>query len=64
MRFAERMATDHKSVDAAFKAEMLEHFEPAEMAELMMMVGMYISLGRMLVITGANKMACEIYVQE
>ena len=58
------MATDHTSVDPAFLAELGKAFEPAEVAELLMMVGMYISLGRMLVVTGANKAACEIYVPE
>ena len=64
MRFAEKMATDHRSVDAAFKAELHEHFDAAEVAELAMMVGMYISLGRMLVFAGGHKLACEIYVPD
>jgi hypothetical protein len=49
-------------VDSAFKAELREHFEPAEIAELGMMIGQYISLGRLLVIFGADRVACEIYV--
>ncbi len=61
MRFAERMASDFTTVDSAFKAELLEHFEPAEMAELGLMIGQYMALGRMLVISGGHKMACEIY---
>ena len=62
MRFAEKLATDCRSVDAAFKAELREHFEDAEIAELGMMIGQYIALGRMLVTFGADKAACEIYV--
>ena len=61
MRFAERMATDFRTVDSAFKAELLAHFSPAEMAELGMMIGQYLALGRMLVIAGGHKIACEIY---
>ena len=62
MRFAEKLATDFRSVDAAFKAELREHFEEAEIAELAMMIGQYIALGRLLVIAGGHKAACEIYV--
>ena len=61
MRFAEKLASDFRSVDAAFKAELREHFEPAEIAELGVMIGQYLALGRMLVITGGHKAACEIY---
>ena len=62
MRFAEKLATDFRSVDSAFKAELREHFEDAEIAELGFMIGQYISLGRLLVIAGGDKLACEIYV--
>ncbi len=62
MRFAEKLATDFRSVDAAFKAELREHFEDAEIAELGMMIGQYIALGRMLVTFGGDKAAREIYV--
>ena len=61
MRFAERLATDFRSVDEAFKREMLEHFSPAEFVELGLMIGQYMALGRMLVIAGGDKHACEIY---
>ena len=61
MRFAEKLATDWQSVDAAFKAELREHFSPAECSELGLMIGQYMALGRMLVIAGGHKAACEIY---
>ena len=64
MRFAEKLANDFRTVDEAFKAELLEHFEPAELAELGMMIGMYLALGRLLVIAGGHKGACEIYVPD
>ena len=64
MRLAETMATDFRSVDAAFMTELRTQFSDAEVAELLMMIGQYISLGRILVITGAQKAACEIYVPE
>lgn len=64
MRFAEKLATDFRGVDAAFKAELREHFSDAEIAELGMMIGQYISLGRLLVIAGGHRAACEIYVPD
>ena len=64
MRFAERMATDHRTVDTAFRAELREHFADAEIAELAMMIGQYIALGRLLVISGGHQMTCEIYVPD
>jgi alkylhydroperoxidase family enzyme len=64
VRFAEKLATDFRSVDAAFKAELRERFSDAEIAELGMMIGQYIALGRLLVVAGAHKAACEIYVPD
>ena len=64
MRLAEKLALDFRSVDAAFKAELREHFSDAEVAELLLMIGQYIALGRLLVIAGAHKAACEIYVPD
>ena len=53
---------DFRSVDAGFKTELREHFSDAEIAELGMMIGQYLALGRLLVIAGGHKMACELYV--
>ncbi len=44
--------------------ELREHFGDAEIAELGMMIGQYISLGRLLVIAGGHKAAGEIYVPD
>lgn len=55
------MATDFRSVDAAFARELREHFSDAEIAELGLMIGQYMALGRMLVISGGHQGACEIY---
>jgi hypothetical protein len=64
VRFAEKLATDFRSVDSTFKAELRESFRDAEIAELGMMIGQYIALGRLLVIAGGHKLACEIYVPD
>ena len=42
-------------------AELREHFDDAEISELGLMIGQYMALGRMLVIAGGHKYACEIY---
>ena len=45
-------------------AELREHFDDAEISELGLMIGQYMALGRMLVISGGHKLACEIYDPE
>jgi len=64
VRFAERAALDFRRVDEAFVAELRTQFSDAEIAELGMMIQQYIALGRLLVMVGADKGACEIYVPE
>jgi len=64
VQFAERAALDFRSIDDAFVAELRRHFSDAEIAELGMMVQQYVALGRLLVMAGGDKMACEIYVAE
>ena len=64
MRFAERAALDFRAVDEAFMAELRGHFSDAEIAELGMMIQQYIALGRLLVMAGGDKLACEIYVPQ
>jgi alkylhydroperoxidase family enzyme len=64
VRFAERAALDFRTVDASFMTELRAHFSDAEIAELGMMIQQYIALGRLLVMAGADKGACEIYVPQ
>jgi len=59
-----RLALDWRSVDAEFVAELRSQFSDAEIAELGMMIQQYVALGRLLVMAGGDKMACEIYVPE
>ncbi|MDE0886646.1 MAG: hypothetical protein OSB70_14055 [Myxococcota bacterium] len=61
---AEKTALDYRAMDAPFKAELARHFNPAEIAELALMIGQYIAMGRLLVFAGGDKAACEIYVPE
>jgi alkylhydroperoxidase family enzyme len=64
VQFAERAALDFRSIDDEFVTELRRHFSDAEIAELGMMIQQYIALGRLLVMAGGDKMACEIYVPE
>ncbi len=64
VRYAEKMAVDFRTVDAEFLAELRGHFNDAEIVELGLMIGQYIALGRMLVITENHKGACELYVPD
>jgi len=64
VQFAERAALDFRSIDDAFVSELRGHFSDAEIAELGMMIQQYVALGRLLVMAGGDKMACEIYVPE
>ena len=64
VRYAEKLASDFRTVDAAFTAELREHFNDAEIVELGLMIGQYLAMGRMLVISGGHKAACEIYVPD
>ena len=61
MRWAETLAGDWKKVDEAFLAEVRVHFSDPEVVELGMMIGQYLSFGRLLVQLGLHKGACEIY---
>ena len=64
MQFAERAALDFRAIDEPFITELRAQFSDAEIAELGMMIQQYIALGRLLVMAGGDKMACEIYVPE
>jgi len=64
VRFAEKQALEFRSVDEAFLGELRAHYSDAEIAELGLMIGQYIALGRLLVMTGGDRAACEIYVPE
>ena len=61
MRWAETLASDWRKADGAFLAEVREHFSEAEVVELGMMIGQYLSFGRLLVQLDLHKTACEIY---
>lgn len=51
-------------MDGAFLGELRGEFSDAEIAELALMIQQYIALGRLLVMSGGDKLACEIYVPD
>ncbi len=46
IRFAEKLAVDHRKVDDALWAELRRHFSEAEIIELVMHATLYIGFGR------------------
>jgi AhpD family alkylhydroperoxidase len=62
VEFAERMATDHFSIDDAFINALQEHFSPAEILELGFMIGQYLGFGRLLVVLGVHEYSAVPYV--
>jgi alkylhydroperoxidase family enzyme len=60
IRLAERMALDHLSIDDESIREMRDHFDDAELLELLMMAGQYIGFGRLLAVLQLEEVACPI----
>lgn len=58
--FAERMAVDHHSIGDAHIEALREHFDDAEILELMMMAGQYIGFGRTLAILQLETVECPL----
>jgi alkylhydroperoxidase family enzyme len=48
LRFADRFAEDHRSIDDAFMAGLRGHFSDPELVELGLAVGTFVSLGRLI----------------
>ena len=62
VRFAEKMALDHRSIDDGFVAELRTEFTDPEIVELGMMIGQYLGFGRLLVALGIDREASEPYL--
>ncbi|MBL6690621.1 MAG: carboxymuconolactone decarboxylase family protein [Pseudomonadales bacterium] len=48
LKYADKMALDHHSMDEAFFDRLREHFDDAQIVELGMMIGQFIGFGRLL----------------
>ena len=60
VEFAERMAADHHNIGDDDIMALHEHFDDAQILELMMMAGQYIGFGRTLAILQLETVACPI----
>jgi AhpD family alkylhydroperoxidase len=60
VRFAEMLAIDHHNLGDADVANLREHFDDAQILELMMMAGQYIGFGRMLAVLQLETVACPL----
>ncbi|UGS37372.1 carboxymuconolactone decarboxylase family protein [Capillimicrobium parvum] len=58
--FAERLALEHHDIDDRDIAALREHFDDAQILELMMMAGQYIGFGRMLAVLSLETTACPL----
>jgi alkylhydroperoxidase family enzyme len=54
LRFAEKLAVDHRKVDDALWAELRRHFSEAEIVELVAHTTVYIGFGRFNAIVGID----------
>jgi len=54
VRFAEKLAVDHRKVDDALWAELQRHFSEGEVIELVMHTMLYIGMGRFNEIIGLD----------
>jgi len=55
LRFAERMALHHQSIDDSFFHELRQEFTQAEIIELGMLTGLFIGYGRLLAVLDLEK---------
>jgi alkylhydroperoxidase family enzyme len=60
IRIAEMLAVAHDQIDETDIAALREHFDDAEILELLMMAGQYIGFGRMLSVLQLETVACPL----
>lgn len=58
--YAEKLATDHRSMDDDFFVKLHEQFSDPEIIELGMMIGQYIGFGRLLQVLDLEHENCPI----
>jgi alkylhydroperoxidase family enzyme len=60
LEFADKMATNHTSIDDEFFRRMRAHFSDAEIVEIGMAAGQYIGFGRLLMVLDLERPVCDI----
>ncbi len=60
IEFAEKMATNHTSIDDDFSRRMRAQFTDAEIVEIGTAAGQYIGFGRLLMVLDLERPVCDI----
>ena len=60
IEFAEKMATEHQSIDDAFFGRLRAEFSDPEIVELGMAIGQYIGFGRLLMVLDVERPICSL----
>jgi alkylhydroperoxidase family enzyme len=60
LEFAEKMATNHTSIDDDFFRRLRAQFSDAEIVEIGMAAGQYIGFGRLLMVLDLERPVCDI----
>jgi alkylhydroperoxidase family enzyme len=60
IEFAEKMATNHTSIDDDFFRRMRAQFTDAEIVEIGMAAGQYIGFGRLLMVLDLERPVCDL----
>jgi AhpD family alkylhydroperoxidase len=55
IEYAERFSTDSANIDDAFLARLGEHFSPADIIELTLVIGKYVAFGRFMQVLGLDQ---------
>jgi AhpD family alkylhydroperoxidase len=55
IEYAERFSTNSANIDDAFVARLSEHFSPADVVELTLVIGKYVAFGRFMQVLGLDQ---------
>jgi len=59
IQFAEQFSTNSAAIDDALIARLSEHFQPAEIVELTLVIGKYVAFGRFMQVLGLDQ-SCSL----
>lgn len=64
IEYAQRFSTDSANIDDAFIARLAEHFSPADIVELTLVIGKYVAFGRFMQVLGLDQSCVLEYAAE
>lgn len=64
IEYAERFSTDSANIDDAFMARLNQHFAPADLIELTLVIGKYVAFGRFMQVLGLDQSCVLEYASE